>query len=200
MATDYPIRFAAQLRQHLKAFRKARNLTQAQLGDLVGVRQARIAEIEANPGLVRFEQLMQILSALGVTLVLNEDLSKWQAPTLSENAKRTARKTTAARYVLPEDASWRVVGGGDVLPRYSVRLPTGSWSAAALGTAQAPTSLVVPPGANAPTNKNTKFALTRASPKKATSALETLRALNPGSDVQPTSRRNFIVRPKKGTW
>ncbi|MDB5118726.1 MAG: transcriptional regulator [Mucilaginibacter sp.] len=76
MTTDYPVRFAAQLRQHLKAFRKARKLTQAQLGDLIGVSQARIAEIEANPGLVSFEQLMQLLSVLEVTISLSEDLSK----------------------------------------------------------------------------------------------------------------------------
>jgi HTH-type transcriptional regulator/antitoxin HipB len=76
MTTDYPVRFAAQLRQHLKAFRKARKLTQAQLGKLIGVSQARIAEIEANPGLVSFEQLMQLLSVLEVTISLSEDLSK----------------------------------------------------------------------------------------------------------------------------
>ncbi|RXZ33998.1 transcriptional regulator [Oxalobacteraceae bacterium CAVE-383] len=73
MTSDYPIRFTAQLRQHLKAFRAARNLTQAQLGDLVGVSQARIAEIEADPGLVKFDQLMQLLSALEITISLRED-------------------------------------------------------------------------------------------------------------------------------
>lgn len=72
MVTDYPIRFAAQLRQHLKALRRARTLTQAQLGDLIGVSQARIAEIEANPGLVKFDQLMQVLAALEVDVTLSE--------------------------------------------------------------------------------------------------------------------------------
>ncbi|HEV7816944.1 MAG TPA: helix-turn-helix domain-containing protein [Janthinobacterium sp.] len=70
MATIYSIRLAAQLRQHLKALRKARNLTQAQLGQRIGVSQARIAEIEAQPGLVKFEQLLQLLSALEVRLSL----------------------------------------------------------------------------------------------------------------------------------
>jgi len=32
----------------------------------------RIAEIEANPGLVNFEQLMKLLSVLGVSLTLRE--------------------------------------------------------------------------------------------------------------------------------
>lgn len=72
MDSTYPIRFTGQLRQHLRSLRKRRGLTQAQLGALVGVSQARIAEIEANPSVVSFEQLVQMLSALEVTLSLNE--------------------------------------------------------------------------------------------------------------------------------
>ncbi len=75
MVNQYPLGFPAQLRQHLRALRKARKLTQAQLGELVGVSQARIAEIEANPGLVSLEQLMRLLSALEVTLSLSESQS-----------------------------------------------------------------------------------------------------------------------------
>lgn len=74
MAQTYPIRFASQLRPHLKSLRKKRGLTQAQAGALVGVSQARMAEIEANPGLVSFEQLMQIFSALNVSVSLMEVL------------------------------------------------------------------------------------------------------------------------------
>jgi len=73
MASSFPVRFPDQLRQHLRALRKGRGLTQAQLGALVGVSQARIAEIEAQPGLVNFEQLMKLLSVLGVSLSLHED-------------------------------------------------------------------------------------------------------------------------------
>lgn len=72
MTSTYPIKFTAQLRQHLRALRKKRGLTQAQVGQMIGVSQARIAEIEANPGLVSFDQLMQLLAALDVTVSLNE--------------------------------------------------------------------------------------------------------------------------------
>lgn len=72
MVEIYPVRFPDQLRQHLRALRKKHDLTQAQLGALIGVSQARIAEIEANPGLVNFEQLMKLLSVLGVSLTLQE--------------------------------------------------------------------------------------------------------------------------------
>ena len=73
MVTAFPVRFPDQLRQHLRALRKRHGLTQAQLGALIGVSQARIAEIEANPGLVNFEQLMKLLSVLGVSLTLQEE-------------------------------------------------------------------------------------------------------------------------------
>lgn len=72
MVEIYPVRFPDQLRQHLRALRKKHGLTQAQLGKRIGVSQARIAEIEANPGLVNFEQLMKLLSVLGVSLTLQE--------------------------------------------------------------------------------------------------------------------------------
>jgi len=64
MASIYPIRFVSQMREHLRALRKKQGLTQAQLGAQLGVSQARIAEIEANPGLVSFEQLLKLLSHL----------------------------------------------------------------------------------------------------------------------------------------
>lgn len=73
MLATFPVRFPDQLRQHLRALRKRHGLTQAQLGALIGVSQARIAEIEANPGLVNFEQLMKLLSVLGVSLTLQEE-------------------------------------------------------------------------------------------------------------------------------
>lgn len=73
MVAAFSVRFPDQLRQHLRALRKRHGLTQAQLGARIGVSQARIAEIEANPGLVNFEQLMKLLSVLGVTLTLQEE-------------------------------------------------------------------------------------------------------------------------------
>jgi HTH-type transcriptional regulator/antitoxin HipB len=69
---DYPLRLASQLRAHLQALRKQRGLTQAQLGQRLGLSQVRIAEIEANPGVVSVEQLVRILSALGAMLVLRD--------------------------------------------------------------------------------------------------------------------------------
>ena len=45
---DYPIRLANQLRAHLRSLRKQHGLTQAQLGQRLGIGQVRVAEIEAK--------------------------------------------------------------------------------------------------------------------------------------------------------
>lgn len=70
---DHPIKMAEQLRQQLRALRKTRGLTQAQLGEAIGVTQARVVEIEANPGVVNLQQIMKVLNALGATLVIRAD-------------------------------------------------------------------------------------------------------------------------------
>jgi transcriptional regulator with XRE-family HTH domain len=70
---DFPLRVSAQLGQHIKSLRKARGLSQTSLGQLIGVGQTRIAEIEANPGLVNLEQLAKLFRALGAELILRSD-------------------------------------------------------------------------------------------------------------------------------
>jgi HTH-type transcriptional regulator/antitoxin HipB len=60
----------AQLSAHLRSLRKARRLTQAQVGALVGLDQTRIAKIERDPKLVSLGQLMKLLSVLRVRVLL----------------------------------------------------------------------------------------------------------------------------------
>lgn len=69
---DYPIQTPPQLSTHLRALRKARGLSQAELGSRLGVGQTRIARIEGNPMAVSVEQLIEVLGALGVRLVLQD--------------------------------------------------------------------------------------------------------------------------------
>ncbi|HSV55194.1 MAG TPA: helix-turn-helix domain-containing protein, partial [Burkholderiaceae bacterium] len=45
----YPLHTPDQLSVHIKSLRKARGLTQAALGQRIGVKQVRIADIERNP-------------------------------------------------------------------------------------------------------------------------------------------------------
>ncbi|MCZ4317940.1 helix-turn-helix transcriptional regulator [Aequorivita viscosa] len=52
----------------IKTARKNRNLTQEQLGELVGVKKAQISRLENSTGNVTFETVMKILDALGAKL------------------------------------------------------------------------------------------------------------------------------------
>lgn len=68
---DYVVQVPSQLSDHLRALRKAKGLSQKQLGELVGVNQARIAKIENNATSISVDQLLKILATLGVRMVLS---------------------------------------------------------------------------------------------------------------------------------
>jgi HTH-type transcriptional regulator / antitoxin HipB len=102
-------------------------MTQAQLGALVGVSQARVAEIEANPGLVNFEQLMKLLSVLGVTVTLHHEAS---APAQVAATRPRAQAEPAAPAARPKPARSRSAGKvAASAPRetFVVRSKKGSW-------------------------------------------------------------------------
>ncbi len=52
------------LSEQIKQLRKERNLTQEQLGELVGVQRAQISKLENNTGNVTISTLMKIFGAL----------------------------------------------------------------------------------------------------------------------------------------
>lgn len=70
---DYPIQAPGQLSSHLRSLRKAKGLSQAQLGALLGVGQTRIARIERDPASISVDQFLAILQVLGARMVLRRD-------------------------------------------------------------------------------------------------------------------------------
>lgn len=89
---DYAIQTPLQLSSHLRALRKARGLSQAGLGLALGVGQTRVARIEGSPTAISVDQLLQLLSALGVQLVLREpEPAQAESPT-GPSAKRGTPK------------------------------------------------------------------------------------------------------------
>lgn len=171
---NFLVHFPSQLREHLRALRKARGLTQAALGQLVGVGQARIAEIESNPGVVSVDQLMRVLSALRASMLLRDDDADGATDRISGAAQSTASPA-------PNTTKKKTP-----VPRLDVKKPAaGQWRVQPLTGA----------GRYAP-----KSALVSRSDAKASSDGQALRDANPQLDVAPTSQRNFIIRPKKGSW
>lgn len=85
---EYPVLTPAQLALHLRSIRKARKVTQAELGTKLGVNQARVGKIERDPSSVSVGQLMQLLGLLDVRIVLKDVAA---AP---EKAARHAKSAT----------------------------------------------------------------------------------------------------------
>lgn len=82
----FAIQTSAQLSVHLKSLRKARGMTQIALGERIGVKQVRIADIEKNPGAVSLDQLLQVLHALDARLLL-ADTQRYANPVPSPAAQ-----------------------------------------------------------------------------------------------------------------
>jgi HTH-type transcriptional regulator/antitoxin HipB len=68
-----------QLRRMLRSMRQARGLTQAQLGERLGVSQKRIARIESAPEVTSFDQIARIVAALGYRLAVEEPKARHAA-------------------------------------------------------------------------------------------------------------------------
>jgi HTH-type transcriptional regulator/antitoxin HipB len=96
---DYPIQSPGQLSSHLRALRKVRGLSQAQLGALLGVGQTRVARIERDPTAVSVAQILDVLNALAVQMVLRPTdqapaVEKTRAPSRSAASKATVKRRT----------------------------------------------------------------------------------------------------------
>lgn len=68
----YSVDTPQQLRTILRSLRQASGLTQAQLGQRIGVTQKRIARIEAAPEVTAFDQIARMVTAMGYRLVIEE--------------------------------------------------------------------------------------------------------------------------------
>ena len=62
--------------QAIKQTRKHRQLTQAELGKLIGVQKAQISRLESNPGNVTIDTLLRVFNALQANIKLQIDLPK----------------------------------------------------------------------------------------------------------------------------
>ena len=85
---NYPVPTSQQLRAVLVAMRKARALSQAQVGQLLGVNQKRAARIESAPGVTSFDQIARLVAALGGRLVV--EMPDAPAASIPRGGKRKA--------------------------------------------------------------------------------------------------------------
>ncbi len=182
---DYAIQLPTQLREHLRALRKERGLTQAALGRLLGVGQARIAEIENNPGVVSIDQLMRVLSALQTSLILRDEVAQSERHTAAKRGsdRVTQRPPTASLAPLTPLAPHAVKGLS--MDQWQPHPLTEENRQPPTATATATVTVIGGDsfeGAMSPVGEQV-----HGTP-------------DPGAEIAPTRRRSFIARPKKGSW
>ena len=68
------------LGQAIKQARQERNLTQEQLGELVGVQKAQISKIENSVKNARFETILKVFEALGAKVNFSVELTSGFSP------------------------------------------------------------------------------------------------------------------------
>ncbi len=80
--SDFIVRTAEQLPALLQGFRKQAGLTQAETAMRLGVSQQTFSTLERNAGKASADRLLEVLSILGVDLVLRKG-SETATPTAS---------------------------------------------------------------------------------------------------------------------
>lgn len=79
---DYVIRTPQQLGPILRGYRKTRTLTQAQVGEAIGLPQSEISKLELDPSSASLGRVFKLLAALDLDLVVrprdkNAQPSEW---------------------------------------------------------------------------------------------------------------------------
>lgn len=69
---SYPIKTLSQLPLILKGFRKEKHLTQAVMGEKLGITQQSYAAFEANPSMATLDRLFVVLRLLDVEISLDQ--------------------------------------------------------------------------------------------------------------------------------
>jgi HTH-type transcriptional regulator/antitoxin HipB len=77
---NYPINTPGQARGVLKSLRATKGLSQAQVGQLMGVNQKRIARIETAPGRTSLAQVAKLVALLGGRLVIEDGATAGKNP------------------------------------------------------------------------------------------------------------------------
>ncbi|NRF50687.1 helix-turn-helix transcriptional regulator [Pseudomonas stutzeri] len=81
--SDFTVRTAEQLPALLQGFRKQSGLTQADTAKCLGVSQQALSNLERHADKVSADRLLELLSILGVELVLRKASSESPSPAAS---------------------------------------------------------------------------------------------------------------------
>ena len=90
-----PLLTTMQLGQLLQSARKARKLTQAEVGARLGLSQKRISAIELDPGRLTAEQLLRLCAVVGLELGIDVRRKPQPAPVKGAMGAKGAKAAKA---------------------------------------------------------------------------------------------------------
>lgn len=100
----YSIKTLSQLPLILKGFRKENGLTQAAMGERLGITQQSYAAFEANPAAATFERLYKVLRLVGVEISLDRVSSAANGEAMPP-ANGTGKAKAEAKISVPKKAT-----------------------------------------------------------------------------------------------
>jgi transcriptional regulator with XRE-family HTH domain len=105
---NFPVATPSQLCAVLRALRRSRALSQAQVGRMLGVNQKRVAMIEKSPSITSFAQISRLVSALGGRLVIEliPPTTPARPATQVKTLKPGRRRKSSARPPARDQTSW----------------------------------------------------------------------------------------------
>ena len=86
-----PLLTTMQLGQLLQSARKARKLTQAEVGARLGLSQKRISAIELDPGRLTADQLLRLCAVVGLEVVVEAKRKPQPAATKGAKGAKAAK-------------------------------------------------------------------------------------------------------------
>ena len=92
---SYPIKTLSQLPLILKGFRKEKRLTQAAMGEKLGITQQSYAAFEANPAVATLDRLFVVLRLLDVEISLDQVI-RASDTAITPSARRVSVSTPKA--------------------------------------------------------------------------------------------------------
>lgn len=87
---------SSQLSTHFKSLRRAKGWSQAELGQKLGLGQARVAQIEGDPGSISVDKLLQILHFLDAKLVIEAQVESKRTPPTSGTFMKNSEQAKPA--------------------------------------------------------------------------------------------------------
>ena len=94
---QHTISTPAQTRALLRALRQARGLSQAQIGERLGVNQKRVARIEAAPHVTSFDQIVRMVMALGGRVLIDDASDVSTVAKTKSTASGRSKRSAAPR-------------------------------------------------------------------------------------------------------